>query len=176
MPSSHRSFIPAVSAAVVSLTVAACGAAPQPTSTRPSGLIAYSHCMRTHGVPAFPDPTSSQGITKRAVVAVSGTPQFATASTDCRRFLPATGLAAPPTAQQIRTRVADAIAFARCMRAHGFAHFPDPTATGDLTHQMLASAGIELHQPAVVQAADGCTGVTHGLITPASVASFIAGH
>jgi hypothetical protein len=67
------------------------------------------------------------------------------------------------------------LAFARCIRARGFARFPDPTNDGSLTHQMLAQAGIDLHQPAVVQAADACVTVTHGLLTRADVAQFIAG-
>ena len=41
---------------------------------------------------------------------------------------------------------------------------------------MLANAGIDLHQPAVMQAADACVGVTHGFITKAAVARFVAGH
>jgi hypothetical protein len=41
---------------------------------------------------------------------------------------------------------------------------------------MLASAGINVHQPAVVQAADACVGVTHGVVTRATIASFVAGH
>jgi hypothetical protein len=40
---------------------------------------------------------------------------------------------------------------------------------------MLAQAGIDLHQPAVVQAADACVHVTHGLLTRVDVAHFIAG-
>jgi hypothetical protein len=40
---------------------------------------------------------------------------------------------------------------------------------------MLATAGIALHQPAVLDAADACVSVTHGLITKASVARFVAG-
>ena len=67
------------------------------------------------------------------------------------------------------------LAFAGCLRSHGFPSFPDPTSTGDMTHEMLASAGIDLHQPAVVQAADACVGVTHGYITKTDVARFIAG-
>jgi hypothetical protein len=35
---------------------------------------------------------------------------------------------------------------------------------------MVTQAGINLHQPAVLQAADACVGVTHGLITKAAVA------
>jgi hypothetical protein len=61
------------------------------------------------------------------------------------------------------------------MRGHGFSSFPDPTSGGDVTHEMLASAGINLHQPAVLQAADACVSVTHGLITRVDVARFVAG-
>ena len=68
------------------------------------------------------------------------------------------------------------LAFARCIRSHGFPSFPDPTSSGELTHEMLANAGINLHQPAVLQAADACVGVTHGVITKAVVARFVAGH
>jgi hypothetical protein len=40
---------------------------------------------------------------------------------------------------------------------------------------MLARARINLHQPAIAQAADDCVSVTHGVITRAMVARFIAG-
>ena len=48
------------------------------------------------------------------------------------------------------------LAFARCIRSHGFPSFPDPTTNGQLTHEMVAAAGINLHQPAVLQAGDAC--------------------
>ena len=67
------------------------------------------------------------------------------------------------------------LAFARCMRSHGFPSFPDPSSSGQLTHEMLANAGINIHQPAVLQAADACVSVTHGFITKAAVARFVAG-
>jgi hypothetical protein len=67
------------------------------------------------------------------------------------------------------------LAFARCLRSHGFPKFPDPNRSGQLTHQMLAQAGIDLHEPALLQAADACTSVTHGVITKAAVARFVAG-
>jgi hypothetical protein len=40
---------------------------------------------------------------------------------------------------------------------------------------MLANAGIDLHQPALVPAADDCVSVTHGVLTKAAVARFAAG-
>jgi hypothetical protein len=61
------------------------------------------------------------------------------------------------------------------MRSHGFPSFPDPTSTGLVSLQMLANAGVNLHQPAVLPAADACVSVTHGLITRAAVARVAAG-
>ena len=60
------------------------------------------------------------------------------------------------SAAQARVRVTAALAFARCLRGRGFPRFPDPTSTGELSHEMLASAGIDMHQPALLRAADAC--------------------
>jgi hypothetical protein len=68
------------------------------------------------------------------------------------------------------------LAFIRCLRGHGFPNFPDPTSSGELTHEMVADAGINLQQPAVLQVGDACVSVTHGYITKAAVARFVAGH
>jgi hypothetical protein len=51
-------------------------------------------------------------------------------------------------------QIAAFLTFARCIRSHGFPSFPDPTSSGELTHQMVANAGISLRQPAVLQAGD----------------------
>jgi hypothetical protein len=71
--------------------------------------------------------------------------------------------------------VTAALAFARCLRGRGFPRFPDPASTGELSHEMLASAGIDVHQPALLRAADACVSVTRGAITKADVARFAAG-
>jgi hypothetical protein len=130
--------------------------------------------MRSHGVPNFPDPTGSQGIPKDKIPL--GSPRLSAASNDCERLIPAGGLGPQLTARQTHTRVADEISFARCIRTHGFPNFPDPTSSGQLTREMITSAGINPDQPAVVSAADACVSVTHGLISRATVASFVAGH
>lgn len=49
-------------------------------------------------------------------------------------------------------QIAAFLTFARCIRSHGFPSFPDPTSSGELTHQMVANAGISLRQLAVLQA------------------------
>jgi hypothetical protein len=128
--------------------------------------------MRSHGVP-IPDPTTAPRAFKNAFSAQS--PGFQSAYTACGHLLPAGRPSSQDTAPT-RAQTVALLAFARCLRSHGFPGFPDPTASGELTHEMLAKAGIDLHEPAVVQAADACTSVTHGVITKAVVANFVAGH
>jgi hypothetical protein len=84
-----------------------------------SQLLAFAHCMQTHGVPSFPEPNSQgvfSGINRNA-------PGFQAASNKCRQGLPNDG---KPTAAQMAQAVAQALAFSRCMRAHGISDFPDP--------------------------------------------------
>jgi hypothetical protein len=144
------------------------------TTATPNGALAYARCMRAHGVPNFPDPTG--GNNKRAVISAMehvSNSRAQTAQTACERVnggTPGTSEGAPHD----RANAAAILAFARCMRRYGFASFPDPTASGQLNHEMLATAGIDLHQPALVQSADTCVSVTHGAITKATVARFIA--
>ncbi|HTU77893.1 MAG TPA: hypothetical protein VMF09_03965 [Solirubrobacteraceae bacterium] len=63
----------------------------------------------------------------------------------------------------------------RRMHTHGVPGFPDPTSSGQVTHEMLAGAGINVHQPAVLQDADACVSVTHGVLTREAVARLAAG-
>ncbi len=166
-----------IAVAAVPLIAAGCGGGSSTTAaTRQNGLVAlvaYSHCMRSDGVPNFPDPTSSEGIPKDEIP--FGSPRFLVASSDCKHLMPATGLGPHETAQQPRIRLADALAFARCARARGFASFPDPTNQGQLTAQMVTAAGIDLHQPRLLQAGLACVPLTHGLITRASIERAVNG-
>ena len=137
----------------------------------------FAGCMRSHGVPNFPDPTSPQEFKLSLSPSSAGnapSPAFQSADTACQHLL--TG-GAPPrqSAAQRQAQSVAGLAFARCLRSHGFANFPDPTSSGQITHERLANAGINVHQPAVVQAADACVGVTHGALTKAAVARFAAG-
>jgi ABC-type transport system involved in multi-copper enzyme maturation permease subunit len=139
-------------------------------------LLAYARCMRSHGVPNFPDPSGGGAITKQAAVrafkAVSNA-QAQAAQTACEHLQPNGG---QPSRAELAQHLGDLLAFAGCIRTHGIPNFPDPTSSGQLTHGMLASAGVNLHRAAVLQAADACVGVTHGALTKAAVARFAAGH
>jgi hypothetical protein len=140
-----------------------------------TGVLAYSQCMHSHGVPNFPDPDSSGAIPKDKIIALGDGPQFRAAESACMHVMPASGLGPERTALPTRTRLADGLAFARCIRDHGFPSFPDPTAHGELTPQMVTAAGIDLHQHALLQAGLACAPVTHGLITRAAVERAVKG-
>ena len=123
---SGTSHTPGVPAASGTTTTSPSGAG----STDGNALLAYASCMRSHGVPGFPDPSGNGGIPKPAVVsallAVGDT--RANAATDaCNALLPAGGLggqANPALTPHQQQDYLDAVA---CMRAHGFPKFPDPT-------------------------------------------------
>lgn len=131
--------------------------------------------MHAHGVPGFPDPSPDGEIDKVKITALGDGPKLEAASTTCQHLMPTSGLGPAQNGPPPQKRFADEMAFARCIRSHGLAAFPDPTRGGQLTRAMIAGAGIDVHQPAVRQAADACVGVTHGAITKAGVARFISG-
>ncbi len=131
--------------------------------------------MRDHGVTNFPDPqvinhNGEHGVRIQAV-GPKGSPQFAAAAKACQRILPApSGNGGPQqTAQQKSTRLADALSFAKCMRSHGVARFPDPTAQGALTVEMVQAEGIDVRSPAVLNIVQACLPASHGALTPAKV-------
>jgi hypothetical protein len=131
--------------------------------------------MRSHGVPGFPDPTSRAF--KFSLSPASGnarSPAFRSAGTTCQHLLPDGGPSSESPARR-QARIAAALAFARCVRAHGFPTFPDPTSSGELNPQMVTQAGINIHLPAAIAAADACVGVTHGFLTRADIAHAVNG-
>jgi hypothetical protein len=160
-----------IAVAAVSLLAAGCGGG-SPTSaatTTQNEALAYAHCMHTHGVPNFPDPDSSGQISKDQILAQNpSSPQFKTAQRACAQLWPYRNPDQNSAHHQSHT--AAMLAFARCIRSHGFPNFPDPTSSGQLTPEMAAHAGINLHQPAVLRVADACVSVTHGILTKAAVA------
>jgi hypothetical protein len=103
-------------------------------ATQATGLLAYSSCMRSHGVPNFPDPTGNGGIPKddviRAFHAVSNA-QAQAASNECAHLLPAGGSLSGQATQAVPTQdQQDYLKAAACMRSHGITNFPDPIFSG----------------------------------------------
>lgn len=133
--------------------------------------------MRSHRVPDFPDPNTSIHQFKAALspnTLNAQAPAFHRAYMICQRLWPG-GVPTTPSHGYNPARAAALLAYARCLRSHGFRSFPDPSRSGELTHEMLTNDGINLHQPGFLEAAETCTSVTHGLLTRVSVTRFAAG-
>lgn len=128
-PNSHR-HTAKIAAIASGLALTACGSSSSTSTSASSGYsqaVKFSGCMRAHGVPNFPDPTTSGSGIQLRVGPSSGvdprSPAFRSAQQACAKLLPGGG---PPTQLSARDRQA-ALTFARCMRAHGEPDFPDPT-------------------------------------------------
>ncbi len=153
------------------------GAAGQSAQSFVADAYRYSACMRSHGVPSFPDPhvvTSSPG--KQAIgihplpQSIVSSPQFKAAQEACKGIMPGPESGSPKQrSEQDRAHAQVALDFARCLRSHGVPNFPDPTAQGQLTLEMVHAAGVDVQAPSFLTAAKACVGVTHGAITMAQV-------
>jgi hypothetical protein len=127
----------------LSLLVSACGGSPgshvaqlSTSTTQGSAMsrgsthdqaLAYARCLRSHGVPLWPDPESSGLFDKSTLtphqLGVSSS-QIGTAEKACRSLVPTYSATQQPHV------LALALRFSRCMRAHGAANFPDPESNG----------------------------------------------
>jgi hypothetical protein len=137
--------------------------------------------MRQHGVPNFPDPqiTSEDGQQRIRLMARTGaasSPAFNAAQRACSGILPSPQNANPArTALQRHERELGLLSFARCMRTHGVNNFPDPNAQAQITREMLAGAGIDVHLSGVIRTAMTCVPASHGAVSRAAVAQAVHG-
>ena len=94
-------------------------------------------CMRTHGMPNFPDPNGQGQVQMSGVNPQS--PSFEAAQRACAKYSPNGGK--PPTAAQQQQAEAQALKFSECMRSHGISDFPDPQVSSSGGH---VSIGIRI--------------------------------
>jgi hypothetical protein len=117
-----------------------------PTSSDPSGggssssseggppsqqqMVAFSQCMRAHGVPEFPEPVEGKLIVHSSdhnghVTGINPqSAQFQAAQKACAKLAPNGGK--PPSAAEQTKMQEKALQFSQCMRTHGVPSFPDP--------------------------------------------------
>ena len=150
--------------AAAALLAAACGGSPSSTGSggSPSAggsansqAVAYSRCVRSHGVPDFPDPDSNGQIPKEAVVRAlrEVSDSRAKAATNACANLNPAGQGSPSlTAQEQQ----DYLKAAACMRSHGITNFPDPTFPGGRVSLSIPSS-IDTKSRQFTQAAQTCT-------------------
>jgi len=104
--------------------------------------LAFSECMRSHGVPNFPDP-NAQGVIQGSGINPSSS-SFQAANKDCRHLLPNGGV--PTPAEQAKA-LAQALKMSQCMRSHGITDFPDPQtgAGGGIQISLHSTPGSDLN-------------------------------
>lgn len=165
----------AIALASVAILAAGCGSnGPTPsTPTTPSQIAQaakYTKCLRQHGLSNFPDP---KAITENGTPTV--TIAFPAGSTNAPQFNAATGACNHlyPRQNQGGNRIigpggpAHMLAFARCVRQHGVAAFPDPPTPGSGNHRVLVPfSGVDWRAPTVQAAAKACIPASHGVVTP----------
>ena len=156
------------------LGIAACGSSSnnerKNSAKGYSQALAFSKCMRAHGVSNYPDPTTSPGGgVELSIGSNSGVnteaPAFQSAQTSCKHLLPGGGPGSGPPSPKA---MAQMLHVSECMRAHGISGFPDPTTklpshpsdySGVMDHNGAVLAipySIDPQSPAFVQAAAAC--------------------
>jgi len=160
----RRPVLAAAALACIAILTAACGsggstssatAAGSPGGSGKASALAYSQCMRAHGITKFPDPNSQGGI------GISGGPgsgidpnssQFKAADQACRKLLPGANLS---PAQQAANE-ARALRYSQCMRAHGIPDFPDPNGQGGIAIKAQAGSDLDPNNPRFKAADSAC--------------------
>jgi hypothetical protein len=125
----------ACTAVAVTALLAACSSGPPATgsdgSSHPGGsvnaqLLAFSGCMRSNGVPGFPDPVPGQVTAKFPGAQDLGVSAsvYQTARSACQHLLPNGGSA--PSQTEVQQELSGMRSFSGCMRSHGVPDWPDP--------------------------------------------------
>jgi hypothetical protein len=156
----RRRWLPMI--AVAALVPAGCGGSPSSSGGSPGrgrvadspSAIAYSACMRAHGVPDFPDPDSNGTIPKGSAqqYGVSDS-QYQTAHTACAHLLPNSGGVSQAVIQQAMDGMRR---FAQCMRSDGVSNWPDPTTDRAGYPTFYLQGQIDEHAPQIVAKIHAC--------------------
>jgi hypothetical protein len=168
-----RSAAAVIATAGLALLAAACGAStgshvaqlgstatqsrassnPSASSAQANGPVAFAHCVRSHGVPKYPDPNSSGQLVKASLQQLGvSSARFQAATRLCNHLLPNGG--SGPNPAQVQYVRALALRFSPCMRAHGVPNFPDPDSNGRIPDP--ASLGIDQGSPKFQTANQAC--------------------
>jgi hypothetical protein len=117
---------------------------PESSASTQQKMVAYSQCMRSHGVPEFPEPTEGHLLIHNSnhngqVIGVNPrSSQFQSAQKVCGKLLPNGGV--PSAADQAKAQES-ALKLSQCMRTHGVPNFPDPTFPGGGIKMALKAGG-----------------------------------
>ncbi len=127
--------------------------------------VAFSKCIRSHGVPNFPDPKVSGQTVRMGSPSIVRSPAFQSAAHSCQRLLPKGPPSSGPPSTQTQSRMLEVSA---CMRKHGISGFPDPSTSppsnpagnsaiiGSGGYFLAIPKSIDTSSPAFKQAAAAC--------------------
>jgi hypothetical protein len=110
-------------------------------SAHQHAALAYSRCVRSHGVRSFPDP-DPQGQLPSFPTSVPK--QISAAADSACKHLLSSGVSVG-TPQNRQEKLAFGLKVARCLRSHGFPNFPDPTVSSQGTSQSVG--GVNPNSP-----------------------------
>lgn len=160
----RRPVLAVAALACLAMLTAACGsgdptgsatAAGSPGGSGKASALAYSQCMRAHGITHFPDPNSQGGIS------ISGgpgssidpqSPQFKAADQACRKLMPGANL----SPGQQAANEAHALRYSECMRTHGIPDFPDPNGQGGIAIKVQPGSDLDPNNPRFRAANNAC--------------------
>ena len=136
-----------------SLSSAGSGGSTAGGSAGSPSAIAYSACIRSQGVPTYPDPDSSGQLPKGDAQQFGvSTSQYQAAQQACQHLLPTGGSLHQQEYQcmqnsdcpqaLVQQMLAADRKLARCMRSHGVPNFPDPTTDSNGPVFNITNAGI----------------------------------
>jgi len=132
------------------------GSKPESSASTQQKMVAYADCMRSHGVPDFPEPNegrllfrggSGSGVNPNSA-------QFQDAEKTCHKLMPEGGKPSPQMQRQAQER---ALQFSACMRSHGAPNFPEPEFTGTAVRlHVKVGGGLDPNSPEFQAAQKAC--------------------
>jgi hypothetical protein len=145
----------------LALLASGCGGGGSTGDSSAGDPEAYSACMRTHGVPNFPDPDSQGRIKITSGRSANGqktgvdvnSPQFKKAQRACQKLQPSGGR---PNRQEQAKEQRAMLKFAQCMRSHGVPNFPDPKFTADGGTEQTIGKDVNPGSPQFTAAKKAC--------------------
>jgi hypothetical protein len=157
-------FLVSVAVTVAATALTACGSGSSVSAatgaSNGSAQLAFAKCVRSHGVPGFPDPggaapsgpaTTIFGIVLPSTIDVSS-PAFQSALNTCQKLITGGRPRPPLTAAKKRA----ALKFSQCMRTHGVPNFPDPVFAANGMIGIGIGKGNNPSSPAFQQAQQAC--------------------
>ena len=138
-------------------TTSASAATGSSSSSSSSAAAKFADCMRSHGVPNFPDPVNGQiKLQSKGGSGGNGidpnSQQFKAAQQTCTKLVPNFGQA--PSAAQSQALQTQMLKHAQCMRSHGVPNYPDPTFSGGAVSMQLKN--IDPNSPQFKSASSAC--------------------